>query len=273
MSDGHQRAGSRAVRDVLIKRSRAVTMAVEEAAAAYSHSGVKGEAIEAILRDELLRLLPARFGIASGQIQDATGGPPSAEVDLAIFDRLSTPRLHAEGRRRLLPVEGVIAVVSVKKTLTPAAIREAFALAGRLQRMPRFTTQGDSAVNAPLSPDAPTRGLERPAVFLYGFAGPSTESIHATVNGELTEREPRPHGVGVHGKAYFFPVAGLERVPVREVTHMTHYSHMADGDGSFGHFAAHVHSILVSTPSVPVNLSAYVRPSLLAQAATGLIDE
>lgn len=84
-----------------------------------------GIGIEDIIRDEFSKLLPKRYLVTKGVINDRNG-LTSGDSDLVIFNELWFPYLKhgatMESRRFHFPIEGVYAVGEIKQTLTLDAL-------------------------------------------------------------------------------------------------------------------------------------------------------
>ena len=58
------------------------------AASSLTHQGVKGTALEILVRDLFRPLLPADIGVGTGQILDCASGRLSAQVDVVLYDKI-----------------------------------------------------------------------------------------------------------------------------------------------------------------------------------------
>ena len=126
----------------------------------FSHRGTTGAAREAVLRKPLEEFLPARYGVSSGEVR-ASDGSVSSQWDILIYDKLDTPRMYS-GAATVLPIEGILAAISVKSKVDKAAIKDATKAARLLRAMPRTGRE--------------IPGLS-PAVFLFGFQGIAVKTI------------------------------------------------------------------------------------------------
>lgn len=89
-----------------------------------SHAGERGRNNEEILVEFLRRRLPLRYTVSTGKVV-ATGGSDSGQVDVIIHDRYETPAFIDSHAWSLVPVESVLAVISVKTTLNRPELRNA----------------------------------------------------------------------------------------------------------------------------------------------------
>ena len=80
-----------------------------------------GPGLEDITRQELRKLLPSRYEISPGVVNDA-GGATSGECDILVSNGIWAPQIKpkvtSESRRIHFPIESVYAVLEVKQTLT-----------------------------------------------------------------------------------------------------------------------------------------------------------
>ena len=104
----------------------------------YDHGPTVGAAREWVLREPLEDVLPERYGVTSGEVR-ASDGSVSTQWDVLIINRLDTPHLFRSPGAAVVPVEGVLAAISVKSMLDKAAIEDAAEAAARLRSMPRRT--------------------------------------------------------------------------------------------------------------------------------------
>lgn len=103
-----------------------------------------GPAIEDIVRDEFAKILPARYSVRAGVINDRYGNTVG-DSDVIIHNEIWFPVVKAgattESRRAHLPIEGVYAVGEVKQTMDYRSLDEAMeklVTCHRLYRPPTF---------------------------------------------------------------------------------------------------------------------------------------
>lgn len=99
-----------------------------------------GPGVEDILRNALQSLLPGRYSVRSGVINDRQG-KTAGDCDIIIFNDLWFPAIKAgataESRRFHFPIEGVYAVCEVKQTVDYRVLDEAMeklVVCSRLER-------------------------------------------------------------------------------------------------------------------------------------------
>ena len=89
-----------------------------------------GLGVEDIVREELANLLPQRYSITGGVVNDRSGRT-AGDCDLVIRDHIWSPVIKpgatAQSRRVHFPIEGVYAAVEIKQTLGFKQLDEAMA--------------------------------------------------------------------------------------------------------------------------------------------------
>jgi hypothetical protein len=84
------------------------------------HNFSSGRPIEAILREELARILPNRYQVTCGTLSDQNG-LTAGDVDAVVFNDTWFPAVKPaatmDDRERVMPIEGAYAVFEVKQTL------------------------------------------------------------------------------------------------------------------------------------------------------------
>lgn len=109
--------------------SEQMVVDINTARKAIEHRGIKGEIFEDTFKSFLRKYLPGSLDISTGQIVD-TNGKSSKQLDVIISDNAKTPIFyrHNEGGKeiRVMPVEGVYAVIEVKARLDKSEIDNIF---------------------------------------------------------------------------------------------------------------------------------------------------
>jgi len=87
------------------------------------HSSTVGSAREFIIKKVLKSILPPIVHVGSGKVIDAFGNS-SCQIDIIIYDS-RFPLFEVEKGIGLYPLEGVIAILEVKSTITKQSLRDA----------------------------------------------------------------------------------------------------------------------------------------------------
>ncbi|MFC5872288.1 hypothetical protein SAMN05443633_104402 [Chryseobacterium arachidis] len=103
-----------------------INLAKLKAESIHKSSNIRssGDEVEDLIRSKVSLFLPERYLVKQGQIIDDEGNV-SNQFDIIIFDRLSTPKFF-ESRNGTVyyPIESVLAIGEIKKTLTPKHTKE-----------------------------------------------------------------------------------------------------------------------------------------------------
>lgn len=81
------------------------------------HSGEEGRFIELVVIQYLKEKLPSGLGVASGFVVDIAGGWRSKQIDILIYDAATYAPLLKYGDAAILPIQSIIAAISIKRTL------------------------------------------------------------------------------------------------------------------------------------------------------------
>lgn len=92
---------------------------------ALQHPGLKGASFEEVFRQFLRAYLPATLDISTGIVVDSAGRS-SRQIDIIISDAMKTPIFYRSGETRVVPVEGVYAVIEVKANLNQQELKRTF---------------------------------------------------------------------------------------------------------------------------------------------------
>ena len=99
-----------------------------------------GAGVEDIVREELANLLPARYSVDAGIVNDR-GGRTAGDCDALIRDPLWSPVIKpgatACSRRRHFPIEGIYAAAEIKQTLGLDELEKAMEKMVTLSRLDR----------------------------------------------------------------------------------------------------------------------------------------
>jgi len=167
--------------------------ALEKTRTALGHAGLKGQANEEAVRRFLEERFPPSLEFVSGQAVDASG-QLSRQLDIMVIDRARTPILYREGSVRVVPVEGLVAVVEVTAKLTRKKLSEA------IENMLSVKTLEKSAYfegsEGPLVTTFNAYGREWTYLptfyFLFAFESQSLDRMREAAAQEITDRGLEP---------------------------------------------------------------------------------
>jgi hypothetical protein len=95
-----------AYRDLILARVQAAIGAAR-ASTGITHSGLKGQLREIVIRDLLRPLLPADVGVGTGLII-SSDNQESKEQDILLYDKRILPPVVFEEYRGMFPIESVL---------------------------------------------------------------------------------------------------------------------------------------------------------------------
>jgi hypothetical protein len=108
-----------------------------------------GIGIEDIVREELATLLPSRYSVRAGTIDDRYG-KTSGDCDVVVFNQVWFPVVRSgatsQSRKVHFPIEGVYAVGEIKRTLDFKTLDEALEKLVSTHRLHRPTTPSNRVV-------------------------------------------------------------------------------------------------------------------------------
>ena len=190
-------------------RTASLHLAAEfEKSAQFKHSGEKGGKREGSFKENLRKVLPARFGLGRGEVVTSRN-EVSKQCDLIIFDaERGLELLHDEGSG-LYPIESVYGTIEVKSDLDSTELEKAYQNVGSVKRLvppgSGFVrkTYGGSFISESGS-DAPV-----PIGIVFAFtAGRSLKAIGdqvAQLDAELDDLRNRPDLVVVFDQGIVGP--------------------------------------------------------------------
>ncbi len=137
---------------------------LDEARATFSHTGDKGDHVEAAARQFLKAHLPRRFDIGQGEVID-THEARSGQLDIVVSDD-NQPFSFPEGSPGLYLVEGVIAVADVKSLFTTEELDDVVKKANRFKHIEKLQAKGELALGKNPATDP---FYHRPPFFVLAF--------------------------------------------------------------------------------------------------------
>ena len=133
-------------------------LATYEVSSTIRHKGEKGRQREEGYAMFLREHLPARYGIASGEVIPSVGDA-SPQCDVIIYDRMSFPVIGISSTVQQVLLESVYSVTEVKSVVDKAAIADARSKFAALRKLPRCKRN-----------DPPVEGVEYlPFFVLFGY--------------------------------------------------------------------------------------------------------
>lgn len=112
-----------------------------------SHSGVKGDIVEILIKELFQPLLPSDIGIGTGQIIENNNNLCSTQQDIILYDKSILPPILFQHNIGIFPVESVLYTIEVKTTLNAEELRKSHKAAGKLIKFGFLPGQTDSRGN------------------------------------------------------------------------------------------------------------------------------
>ena len=167
----------------MARLAESVRAQTERARAGSGHSGIKGAAIEVVLRNLLRQYVPTTFSIGTGQFANADG-ELSPQVDVLVYDAAVFPHLSVnEDGSVVVCGESVFAVAECKAQWDAAEVARHFRRFCSVELKCRGPWETDGEQNreraayfafmleAPAKPDMTALEDANRAVAVYGLAG------------------------------------------------------------------------------------------------------
>lgn len=105
-------------------RSKVISaIAQADAAAGFTHQGVKGTVLELLIGQLFEPLLPADIGVGTGQIIDSYSGELSGQIDIILYNKSILPPLLVAEKTGIFPIESVLYTIEVKTTLNASELK------------------------------------------------------------------------------------------------------------------------------------------------------
>lgn len=92
------------------------------AASTITHPGLKGTALEILVRDLFRPLLPSDIGVGTGQIIECASGKLSNQIDIILYDKSILPPVLFDEFTGIFPIEAVLYAIEVKTKLSRAGL-------------------------------------------------------------------------------------------------------------------------------------------------------
>lgn len=148
--------------------------------AAFNHQPTKGGAAEATMQKFFEEYYPSSVGVAHGQVVDAKGNS-SKQHDVILYDAIRTPILYTDKQKsaRLIPVEGVIAVVESKMSMQLSDLEQAVDSAKTLKSLQRkaYYLSEQPLVTHKKQVYGNEYDVIPPMYFLFAFEGPDPKNV------------------------------------------------------------------------------------------------
>ncbi len=112
-------------RNVLSTAQHKMSATIDQIRQSVPHAGEIGDLVERYFRNQLLEVLPEKVGVSNGFVVDSQGSV-SRQMDIILYDRLSTPRIFASNGSQLFPVESTYACGEIKTDMDSTKLVDCF---------------------------------------------------------------------------------------------------------------------------------------------------
>jgi hypothetical protein len=121
---------------VLDAAARQLHIASSEAAA-FQHTGIRGDERAAALASFLRQHLPSNIGVAKGEAIDFLDRR-TGQLDVLIYDADMVAPISSQSENVLIPAESLLAVIEVKTTLTQNDLNGCYTASRKVRRLRPF---------------------------------------------------------------------------------------------------------------------------------------
>jgi len=109
----------------------------QEISSEIEHRGAKGRVREIEIVNEFLsKYVPGNIGVGNGELI-STDNQVSAEIDIVLYEKNSTPYLLKKEGFQIFPIECVYGVIEVKSLLNKVQLQDAFNKITHVKKMPK----------------------------------------------------------------------------------------------------------------------------------------
>ncbi len=99
--------------EMLLSSQEKLDISAEQIRNLIPTSGEVGTLIEEMFRSYLAEILPEKIGVSHGFVMDSDGGE-SQQMDIILYDKMSTPRIFTSTAANVFPVEATYACGEIK---------------------------------------------------------------------------------------------------------------------------------------------------------------
>ncbi len=117
--------GKPTIANLIAQAGKQLRSDFEHARVTVTHAASKGAEVEAIIRTFLDQHLPQRFRPGSGVIID-NGNNLSKQIDVIVYDALSSPLYRFSEQFQIVPVDAVASVIAVKTALSKKQLADGY---------------------------------------------------------------------------------------------------------------------------------------------------
>lgn len=153
------------------------------------HSAEIGSLIEKCIRSALGEVLPNKIGISDGFVVDSEGGV-SQQMDIILYDKLSTPIIFTSDGAQIFPVETTYACGEIKTQLNASTLKDTSEKCSSYKNLIRKAYIAIEGTDLILStPDMSITGKTQKSLTLFGERHNHWQSIFFCIAFEGVSKE------------------------------------------------------------------------------------
>ena len=111
--------------EMLLSSQKKLDISAEQIRNLIPTSGEIGTLIEEMFRSYLVEVLPEKIGVSHGFVMDSEGGE-SQQMDIILYDKMSTPRIFTSTAANVFPVETTYACGEIKTRFNTKELEDSF---------------------------------------------------------------------------------------------------------------------------------------------------
>ena len=111
--------------EMLLSSQEKLDISAEQIRNLIPTSGEIGTLIEEMFRSYLVEVLPEKIGVSHGFVMDSEGGE-SQQMDIILYDKMSTPRIFTSTAANVFPVETTYACGEIKTRFNTKELEDSF---------------------------------------------------------------------------------------------------------------------------------------------------
>ncbi|MEE7627226.1 DUF6602 domain-containing protein [Methylobacter sp. Wu8] len=155
-----------------------------------THSGLKGDANEEVVKKFLRQYLPKSLDITTGMLVDSEGNQ-SKQLDIIICDSTKTPIFYQSGETRVIPIECAYAVIEVKAFLDKTELEKSYKNMQSVKALNKKAYFEDKGVIVSTKTLYGKEWDYWPIQhFVFAFDSPSLDSVLSNLNAYQNHNEP-----------------------------------------------------------------------------------
>ncbi len=155
------------------------------------HKGEDGRYIESLIKEYLKKFLPKDLDVLTGFIlrpavktgsnnrsRTSESDENSSQLDIIVYDSCHYPVFQRFGDNVIVPPEGVIAIISVKKKFHEGDFKKEILALKKASKLCRYTTEGGESIRGPYIAMVAMHSVEKKRVSTQQFVFEQIKSVY-----------------------------------------------------------------------------------------------